>query len=73
MQAFVVKNGRPIDAIAYYSVISHPLHLVKGVLYVTQIILGDAIVVSLLRVYPTRVQPSIDIFGNPRYGDAMLY
>ncbi|KAL4261811.1 hypothetical protein AB1N83_006453 [Pleurotus pulmonarius] len=45
MQAFVVKNGRPIDAIAYYSVISHPLHLVKGVLYVTQIILGDAIVV----------------------------
>ncbi|KAL4261810.1 hypothetical protein AB1N83_006452 [Pleurotus pulmonarius] len=45
IQAFVVKDGKQIDAIAYYSAISHPLHLAEGVLYVTQTILGDAIMI----------------------------
>ncbi|KAF9488205.1 hypothetical protein BDN71DRAFT_1403590 [Pleurotus eryngii] len=45
IQAFIAKDGRQTDAIAYYDTISHPLHIVKAVLYVTQTTLGDAVVI----------------------------
>ncbi|KAL4263947.1 hypothetical protein AB1N83_005752 [Pleurotus pulmonarius] len=45
IQAFIAKDGRQIDAIAYYNTISHPLHIVKAVLYVTQTTIGDAVVI----------------------------
>ncbi len=51
IQAFIAKDGRQIDAIVYYNTISHPLHIVKAVLYVTQTTLGDAVVVRSLHVY----------------------
>ncbi|KAF4573439.1 putative NRPS-like protein biosynthetic cluster [Pleurotus pulmonarius] len=46
VEAFVAKGNSPIDANAYYEMISHPLHVVKTALYVTQTIIGDAVVVS---------------------------
>ncbi|KAL4261801.1 hypothetical protein AB1N83_006450 [Pleurotus pulmonarius] len=45
VEAFVAKGNSPIDANAYYEMISHPLHVVKTALYVTQTIIGDAVVI----------------------------
>ncbi|KAL4255441.1 hypothetical protein AB1N83_012662 [Pleurotus pulmonarius] len=62
IQAFVVQDGRQIDAIAYYSAVSHPLHLVRGVLYVTQTILGDSIIIW--RCYVIFDQRSLVLIPN---------
>ncbi|KAL4255312.1 hypothetical protein AB1N83_013908 [Pleurotus pulmonarius] len=45
VQAFVAENNHPVDANGYYEMISHPLHVVKTIFYVTQTLLGDAVVI----------------------------
>lgn len=47
LQGFVTGDvNKPANAVGYYNIISHPLHVVKTAIYAIQTILGDAVLVG---------------------------